>query len=450
MRFGRLWVFASIVTSTAIAVIACGPGKDDAPPKTQAATTPSASASAAPADDPRAPSVHYLTPDGLVGLVLDRSDGKFKVRVDGEQDIIELTPEEDRHAGDLRGHYLTTPQNKHMMYLSSGGGLTFYKGRDEFVMRRDHSVDPLPAATIAGAPKKEKLAYEIYDEQLDAISVRKKFPSYTSLDASNLTKVSAALDQVDPSMVVHYTMRDPNGWLPSVRWTPNNVSGTSFGGGAWQTDDLWDRNKKGLAKYGATVKGYSEPDSQGNHLFVQKMKGYPPNLASGTPGIIWEMEGTSAVFVAFDGARYSVDCGNANVEKGQPLEMGAGPVASWPAPLQHSLVGIPEITALAKAGAIPQKTGDDLLLIDDEWNKCAQKAWTGAKPEIDKLKTTDMDASTRSNRMTALRDKWAEQVRGKCKGSTDKLEKSVLSFIETRDKERTALFEKAKAKFGKP
>jgi hypothetical protein len=443
-------VGAVIGTSTAIAAIACGPGKDDAPPKTQAATTPSASASAAPADDPRAPSVHYLSGDGLIGLVLDRSDGKFKVRVDGEQDITELTPEEDRHAGELRGHYLTTPANKHMMYLSSGGGLTYYKGRDEFPLRRDHSVDLLPVATISGPPKKEKAAYQIYDEQLDALSVRKKFPTFTSLDASNLAKVSSAFDQADPSMVVHYTMRDPNGWLPSVHWTPNNVSGTSFGGGAWQTDDMWDRNKKGLAKYGAVVKGYSEPDSQGNHLFVQKMKGYPPPLANGTPGIVWETDGTTAVFVAFDGARYQVDCGSATVDKGQPLEMGPGPVASWPAPLQHSMVGIPEITALAKAGAIPQKTGDDLLLIDDEWNKCAQKAWTGAKPEMEKLKTTDMDPSTRNNRMQALHEKWADQVRGKCKPSTDKLEKAVLTFIETRDKERSALFDKAKAKFGKP
>lgn len=443
-------LFGAVVVSCATVVaVGCGGGNEAPPPKTQSNAVASATPAAPKPDDPQAPSVHYVTGDKLVGLVVDRSDGKIKVRVDGTTDVIELTPEEDRHGGELRGHFLTTPEDKHMMYLDTGGGLTYYKGRDELRMQRDHSTDPLPAATLAGPPVKKKLPYQILDEQLDAISVRKKLPQYTALDASNLAKVSAAFDQVDASMVVHYVLRDPNGWLPHNVFTPQNVSGTSFGGGAWQTDELWDRNKKGLAKYGGSVKGYSEYESIGNHLFVQTMKGYPAPLANGTPGIVWEMDSTTAVFIAFDGARYTVDVGHQSVEKGAPIEMGPGPMASWPPPLQHSLMGIPEITALAKAGAIPQKTGDDLLLIDDEWNKCAQKTWATAKPEIDKLKATDMNWSTRAGRGEQLHEKWVENVRAKCKPTTEKLEKAVVAVIEARDKERLAIFEKAKTKFGK-
>jgi hypothetical protein len=438
-------IAAGIVSCAA--AVACG-GNEAPPPKTQSNVVTAPPPGPKP-DDPSAPSVHYLTGDKLVGLTIDRSDGKIKVKVDGTTDIIELTPEEDRHSGELRGHYLTTPEDKHMMYLDKGGGLTFYKGRDEFHMVRDHSADPLPAATLAGPPVKKKLPYQLLDEQLDALSVRKKLPSFTSLDASNLAKVSAAFDQADPSMIVHYVMRDPNGWLPHHSVTPQNVSGTSFGGGSWNTDDLWDRNKKGLAHYGGSVKGYSEFESVGNHLFVQTQKGYPAPLASGTPGIIWEMDGTTAVFIAVDGARYTVDAGHSAMEKGAPIELGAGPLSGWPTPLQHSLMGIPEITALAKAGAIPQKTGDDLLLIDDEWNKCAQKTWTAAKPEIEKLRTTDMNWSTREGRGHALHEKVVEQARTKCKASSDKLEKAVVAVIEARDKERMAIFEKAKGKFGK-
>jgi hypothetical protein len=52
---------------------------------------------------------HYSTPDGLKGLVLDRTGGVFKVRIDGEKEIIELTAEEDRHSGELRGHTWSPP-----------------------------------------------------------------------------------------------------------------------------------------------------------------------------------------------------------------------------------------------------------------------------------------------------------------------------------------------------
>ena len=385
----------------------------------------------------------------MVGLVLDRTGGKFTAKVDGTDAIVELTAEEDRTSNALRGHYLTTPQNTHLLYLSTSGALIYYKGRDEFPLVRDHSVPALAAATNAGPPKKEKAAYQILDEQLDAISVVKKLPAFTAVDASNPAKIAAAFEQADPSMVVHYTLRDPNGWVPKPQWTPSNVSGTSFGGGSWQTDEAWDQTKKGLAGYGGVVKGYSEPDSVGNHLFVQSMKGYPAPLANRTPGLIWEMDGTTAIFLAFDGGRYRLDVSSSTVEKGAPLEMGGGDASSWPPPLQHSLLGIPEITALVKAGALPQKNADDVLAADDDWNKCAQKTWAGAKPEADKLRTTDMDASTRQNRMQALHDKWADSVRAKCKGSADKLERTVTQIIGARDKERLALYEKAKAKFGK-
>ena len=32
-----------------------------------------------------------------------------------------------------------------------------------------------------------------------------------------------------------------------------------------------------------------------------KLAGYPVPLAEGTPGLVWDVEGTSAVFVTFDG-----------------------------------------------------------------------------------------------------------------------------------------------------
>ena len=442
----------SLLSMTAVCA-ACG-GGETPEPTTQSTTPTTATAPAKddgvarPVTDGQLVVAHYASRDGMRGLVLDRTAGKFKVRVDGEKDIVELTPEEDRFAGELRGHFLVTPANKRMLYLSSRGSLKLFSGRDEIALTSDKPADALPAATVAGAPKKEKLAYQVLLEQLDAISVRKKLPQLTTNDSSNLAKVAEAFGQIETAMLVHFAAR-PKSSSPSIQWAPYGVNGVGFGGGSHQTDEAWSPTKKGLAKYGAIIKGYSHYESMGNHLFVQQMQGYPPPLANGTPGVVWEVDSVSVVFVTLDGGRYSVDCSYSTVENGAPLEKGAGPASGWPAPLQHSLVGITEVTALAKAGAVPQKTGDDLLAIDDEWNACAQKTWKKAKPEFDRLKTSDMNWSTRGGRQEALEEKWRETARRECKASGEKLEKALLSFIEDRNKERLGVLDKARARFGK-
>ncbi len=391
---------------------------------------------------------HYSTPDGLKGLVLDRTGGKFKVRIDGEDAIIELTPEEDRHGGELRGHYLVAPDNRRLLYLSAYGGLTMFSGRDELHLSSDKAAKPLGAATVAGRPKKEKLQYEILVERLDAISVRKKNSKLTSADASKLSAVAEAFRSADASMLVRYRAREGNS-PPYIAGTPSSISGTSFGGGSHRTDEAWDRKRTGLARYGAIIKGYSQPESLGNHLFVQEMEGYPAPLVDNTPGLVWETDGTTVVFVTLDGGRYTVDCGNSAVENGAPLEKGAGAPADWPEPLQHSLLGISEVTALAKAGAVPTKLGDDVIAIDDEWNSCAQKVWKRAKRDFDRLKTANIDWSTRSGRQEALIEKWTETARKDCRIAADKLEKSLVQIIEDRNKERLAIYGAARSRFAK-
>ena len=391
---------------------------------------------------------HYSTPDGLKGLVLDRTGGVFKVRIDGEKEIIELTAEEDRRSGELRGHYLVTPDNRRLLYLSAYGGLTLFSGRDELHLSSDKAAKPLGAATVAGRPVKEKLQYEVLIEELDAISLRKKNPKLTSTDASNLAKVAEAFRTADPGMLVRYRAREGNS-PPSIAWTPSNISGVSFGGGSHRTDEAWQKKGTGLARYGAVIKGYSRPDSVGNHLFVQEMEGYPVPLADNTPGLVWETDGVTAVFMTLDGGRYHIDCGNSAVENGAPIEKGAGAPADWPEPLQHSLLGISEVTALAKAGGVASKLGDDVLAIDDEWNSCAQKVWKRSKREFDRLKTANIDWSTRAGRQEALMEKWTETARKDCRAASDKLEKSLVQIIEDRNKERLAIHGAATTRFGK-
>ena len=52
------------------------------------------------------------------------------------------------------------------------------------------------------------------------------------------------------------------------------------------------------------------------------------------PGLVWEIDGNRATFIALDGGGYVVDLGQA--ENRPTLEPGAGPPASWPAPAADS------------------------------------------------------------------------------------------------------------------
>jgi hypothetical protein len=331
------------------------------------------------------------------------------------------------------------------MYLWSYGALTLYKGKDEIELNSDKPADPLPAATIAGTPKHEKTASDVLIEQLKAISVRTKMPEMTPADASDLGKVSGVIDRADKSMVARYVEPKPSQWKARLEWTKEQ--GVTFGGGAWETEQAWTKSGAGLAKFGAIVKGYSEYESRGNHLFVQHMKGYPPELVGGTPGLVWDIDSTQAIFVAFDGGRYTVDIGYQNVKDGAPLEIVAPPGSQWPAPLQHALLDVTDVTALAKTGAVPKKVAEDVLAADDAWNTCAQKTWKGAKREVDALEATDMNWSTRAGRGRQLHEKYENLARAQCKATVEKLDKLLTDAIEARNKDRLGIYEKAKARF---
>lgn len=377
---------------------------------------------------------HFKSADGMHGFVLDRSGEPLKYKADGSNDIVELTQDEDRHAGDLRGYWLTAPDGSRPLYISVGGSIRYFKGRDELPVNPDKKVEPLGEATVKGKYTPPKPAYEATVERLKAISVRVKNAGMKPEDSAKLDKVGEALAGATADMFVHYVSRGQDSWLPRPVPVPDAFSGMEYGGVAHNTDEKWDPGaKKGLVKWGGKLKGFSQYASQGNHMQVMKMAGYPGKLADGTPGIVWEVDGTSAVFVTLDGARYTVDLSGA--DKGQTLEPGAGPEAKWPAPMQAALLDVHWVSSYAKAGAMPQAAIDSLTKLDDEWNACAQKTWKGAEKKIDSHKFTEAD-----------RKDWVEKVEKACKKSVDAQEKVFLKLIEDRAKERTALYDKAKAR----
>ena len=70
--------------------------------------------------------------------------------------------------------------------------------------------------------------------------------------------------------------------------TPRDVSGASYGGNEYGTDDAELKRHKKLAKHGGLIYGYSSPGTpQGNHIKVRlKDDSSAAKLADNTPGIL--------------------------------------------------------------------------------------------------------------------------------------------------------------------
>ncbi|HEU4535591.1 MAG TPA: hypothetical protein VFS00_15795, partial [Polyangiaceae bacterium] len=426
----RLGVVGAFIT---LFVAGCGGGEATKPP--QSAPPPAA------ADDPvkitgaTAAQVrlgHFITPDGRHGFVLDRTGPKAKLQVDGSADIVELTEEESRRQGELEGYNYVDPAGKRRLFISKNGGLKYFVGGDEYYANHDKGAKALGNATVAGAPKKEEPAWKALSADLEAKSVAKT-QGLKPEDAGDLKKVAAAFAKAEARSIYHYVERDKGGWLPKLDVAPQNVSGPGFGRQRWKTDEAEGEKHKKLAAYGARIAGYSDAQSQGNHI-IAELKEARPALASGTPGIIWSVDGNSVTFVSFDGGRYVIDIA-AGADKGAPLEPGAGPESAWPKPVQDPFLDYTDVGRLVKVGAAPKSAQDELEKADDAWNACAQKTWKPADAKIEVQKFRPEDAKALSVKTQAA-----------CRKHIDQFETALVTYLDKRKAERAALHDKAKAR----
>jgi hypothetical protein len=420
-----------LIAPAALVLMACGGGT---PPPSPAPAPSAASESVRSLTQAQLSVAHYRTADGIYGLVLDRTGGKPKYRLDGQPDIIEMTMSEDRFAGELRGYFLTAPDGKRPFYITTGGHILFNHGDDRLDLNSDKPADPLPEATVTGTYAAPPPAYKATVDRLSAITVRAKLSQYKPEDAADLGKVGDAIGQATADMFVHYVSQGAKDWRPHMALVPDTFRGVEFGGVVRESDDKWDPAAKGLAKYGGRNEGFSHYDTpKGNHMQVVELAGYPPPLADGTPGVVWDVDGTRAIFVALDGGRYVVDLSSS--EKGATLEAGAGPQSAWPTAVQQPLLDVSAVSSLAKAGVLPQTRADDLLALDTEWTTCAARTWAGAQRAIDTGKFSEAD-----------RKDMEKKVRATCAAIVQKQEKMLVAIVEGRLKERQGLFDKAKAR----
>jgi hypothetical protein len=283
-------------------------------------------------------------------------------------------------------------------------------------------------------------------EELEAISVVKRMPQFKPEHAGNLAKVADALASAGKEMFVTYAAPDPD----AARWAPapSVIGGTDHAGASFSPypgDTPWDKARGGLLQHGGVLEGVSRFQGA-TRLDLRAAKGFPPPLAKGTPGLVWEMDSTRAVLVTLDGGRYFVSVTHDVMEKGAPLVKGVQAPSAWPPPLQHALVDATVVSYLAKADSVPKPAAEELDALDDQWRACARKAWDSSKKDFDAIKTGPGDAMAKTTRMEQLAKRWEEKIQKQCGAAVTKTEKALVAFIEGRNKERLALFEKAKAR----
>jgi hypothetical protein len=183
-------------------LVACGGSQDAKTPVAAApASATNTSAKTDVANAAQMPVAHWKTGDGLAGLVFDRSGAIPKVKIDGGNDIIQLTPEERRRGSELEGTNYRNPQNHLVLFVSTYGAMEYYRGRDTLRLSVVDKAEALGAATVTGVAKAEKLENEVMADALKVNSLRVRFPAFTTNDASNPTKIAEALDKADKTML---------------------------------------------------------------------------------------------------------------------------------------------------------------------------------------------------------------------------------------------------------
>jgi hypothetical protein len=170
-------------------------------------------------------------------------------------------------------------------------------------------------------------------ERLRELSVMARFPELDIFAAENLAKVRSVVERAPRELFVHYRSNGAPAIAASERFGPDTATFQMLDDGSvrrWQPSGA-----VGLARYGGEAVPFVHIDRYG--VGVAALAGYDPMLRDRTPGFVWHADRSSLLFVALDGARYSVypsgeDC-RATVEEGTP------PGAAWPPPVADPLFG---------------------------------------------------------------------------------------------------------------
>ncbi len=380
---------------------------------------------------------HYATGDGLNGFVLDRTKDPVRIQMDGDKDIVELTAIEERDARGRQGTTYKAPDGKNVLFISVDGGIKLYGPRDALWVNSDSAAKPLGRATVTGKWVATKTKRELYAAELASRSVVTKM-GLKDDDASNLAKVEQAALSAPLESFVHLT---PDG-ASQAQWMP--VSNHTYGGSTG-SGETWDKAKAaGYAKYGAHLVGHMVQFGAPNRLHTETLRGWDRSPPAGAPALVWSVDGSYVTLVTLDGGRYRLWL---PTDDKPVLENGAGSATSWPAPLAQSVLSVADIHEMGKIGVVPEATQKEISALDDGWFECFNEQWKAAQKSIDAVERSAMNGSEKYGKTSGIYRSAELDAPKKCAPAKKALEDGLVKTIEARNRERSAIFEKAKARF---
>ncbi|NOU29769.1 MAG: hypothetical protein HOO96_17830 [Polyangiaceae bacterium] len=174
-----------------------------------------------------------------------------------------------------------------------------------------------------------------------------------------------------------------------------------------------------------------------------------PALAKETPGFVLGAANNGHVrFLALDGSTYDLPPSE--------LALGPGNVAEWPKGVQHTMYvdsdgsfshvqGAPENRPWEPP---PKRIVDGLHATRTALNACNARVWRPSAPIYEAIDAANILESTKEARRQQVSDRYTAAAFATCRASFVAHAKSILAVNEDRKKNRTALYEANKARFG--
>ena len=273
-----------------------------------------------------------------------------------------------------------------------------------------------------------------------------EFDVYDSFD---LDRVEKALTRAEPAMIVHVRARararagdrgEDARWAPA----PSRESAHALEEGSAETASFEVGCPRGrpLSRYGATL---TVRAGVGKIRLDVVPCGRPrgPTL----PGVVWNVEGDSAVFVTFDGGRYLVD--PALLVAGMPSPTSIDEHAPAAARTESDAVmSEADIRALTERGAMRGLWASELAVAGAAWLRCSAPLWDQALQEYEANDSRIVDTATKDRRSREITMTYSGVVEEVCAGERSRYERAMAGALANRELARRRLYEVVTARLG--
>ncbi len=257
--------------------------------------------------------------------------------------------------------------------------------------------------------------------------------------------------KLDARWLVHTTKAVTDGFFLASSWgNYHSLLSKPGEAGVLELGLLRQPNWYTFAPYGWAMGWEAMDEEQGADLSFHGLvpNKFPP-LAKETPGFVLGAARNGHVrFLALDGSTYEVPASE--------LAMGPGTAADWPKGVQHTIY-VDSDGSYAKAKGAPEdrpwepppkRIVDGLQATRTALNACNARVWRPAAPIYAAIDASNISESTKEARRQQVSDRYTAAAFATCRASFVAHAKSILAVNEDRKKNRTALYEANKARFG--